>query len=102
MGGWAGSAGLIWYVLKMRKKIDAGAEFFQTQAIHDPDVFKRPMDRIADIEASVTVGIVPLKSAGIAKYMTADVAAVNVPDDMIERISEAPKEDFKQASLEMS
>jgi methylenetetrahydrofolate reductase (NADPH) len=97
-----GSDDLELQLLKMQKKIDAGAEFFQTQAVYDPDVFRQFMNRIADVDVPIMVGIVPLKSAGMAKYMTANVAGVNVPDAMIERIGAAAKEDRKSVSVEMS
>jgi len=97
-----GSDDLELQLLKMEKKTDAGARFFQTQAVYDPEVFKRFMDRAAGIGLPVMVGIVPLKSAGMANYMNANVAGVNVPDAMVQRISEAPKEDRKRVSVEMS
>jgi len=89
-------------VIKMKKKIDAGAEFFQTQAIYEPDVFARFMERAGKLNAPVMVGIVPLKSAGMARYMTENVAGVRVPKKMIKRIKEAPKGDRKKVSTEMS
>ena len=89
-------------LIKMRKKIDAGAEFFQTQAIYEPEVFARFMERAEKLGAPVMVGIVPLKSAAMARYMTENVAGVRVPDEMVERLKQTPKDDRKKVSVEMS
>jgi len=97
-----GSSNLETQLIKMKKKIDAGAEFFQTQAVYDPDSFARFMDRAGRLGAPVMVGIVPLKSAGMAKYMNENVAGVRVPDAMVQRMADAPKADRRKVSAEMS
>ncbi|MBS3763995.1 MAG: methylenetetrahydrofolate reductase [Planctomycetes bacterium] len=89
-------------LIKMQKKIDAGAEFFQTQAVYDADLFARFMESAAEFGAPVMVGIVPLKSAGMARYMTQNVAGVNVPDEMVQRMKDTAKPDRKKVSAEMS
>jgi methylenetetrahydrofolate reductase (NADPH) len=89
-------------LLKMQKKIEAGAEFFQTQAVFDPDVFARFMERAHKLGTPVMVGIVPLKSAGMAKYMNTSVAGVNVPDRIIDRMKQTAKEDRKKVSVEIA
>jgi len=89
-------------LIKMKKKIDAGAEFFQTQAVYEPDVFAKFMEKAGKLGAPVMVGIVPLKSAGMARYMTENVAGVRVPKEMVQRIKKAPKADRKKVSTEMS
>ena len=88
--------------IKMQKKIDAGAEFFQTQAVYDPDRFARFMDRASTFGVPVMVGIVPLKSAGMARYMNESVAGVQVPAEMIQRMKKTPKGDRKKVSAEMA
>jgi len=89
-------------LIKMEKKIAAGAEFFQTQAIYEPDVFAAFMKRAEKFGAPVMVGIVPLKSAGMAKYMNNNVAGVRVPKKMIKRMADAPKSDRKKVSAEIA
>jgi methylenetetrahydrofolate reductase (NADPH) len=89
-------------LLKMQKKIEAGAEFFQTQAVFDPDVLARFMERAHKLGTPVMVGIVPLKSAGMAKYMNTSVAGVNVPDRIIDRMKQTAKEDRKKVSVEIA
>ena len=88
--------------IKMKKKIDAGAEFFQTQAVYDPDRFARFMDRASTFGVPVMVGIVPLKSAAMARYMNESVAGVQMPTEMIQRMKETPKGDRKKVSAEMA
>jgi methylenetetrahydrofolate reductase (NADPH) len=97
-----GSDDLEMQLIKMRKKIDAGAEFFQTQAVFDPDAFSRFMEKAARYSVPVMVGIVPLKSAAMADYMNANIAGVSVPGPIIDRLRETPKEDRKKVSIEIA
>lgn len=97
-----GSDELETQLLKMEKKISAGAQFFQTQAVYEPEVFERFMDRAGAFGVPVMVGIVPLKSAGMARYMTANVAGVRVPKDMTKRMASTAKADRKKVSTEIA
>jgi 5,10-methylenetetrahydrofolate reductase len=73
-------------ILKMEKKIDAGAQFFQTQAVYDTEKFKQFMKEVSHLNVPVMAGVVILKSAGMARYMNASVAGVNVPEGLIEEL----------------
>lgn len=73
-------------IIKMEKKIEAGAEFFQTQAVYDLKVFENFLSKIKHIKVPVMAGIVLLKSAGMARYMNKNVAGVSVPDDLIKEM----------------
>ena len=97
-----GSDDLDLQLLKMQKKISAGAEFFQTQAVFDPDLFSRFMEKAAKFGVPVMAGIVPLKSAGMAAYMNANIAGVTVPEAIIDRLRETRKEDRKRVSIEIA
>jgi len=77
--------------IKFEKKVDAGAEFFQTQAIYDLDNFARFMDYARQFPVKVLAGIVLLTSARMAKYMTENVPGIFVPQDLIDELSSAPK-----------
>jgi methylenetetrahydrofolate reductase (NADPH) len=96
-----GSDDLDAQLIKMKKKIKEGAEFFQTQAFYEAEVFERFMSRVSSFGVPVMAGIVPLKSAGMARYMNENVAGVRVPDEMIQRMGDTPKADRKQVSAEM-
>lgn len=73
-------------LIKMEKKIRAGAKFFQTQAVYEPDKFAGFMKKVSSFKVPVLVGIVVLKSVGMARYMNANVAGVFVPDSLIEEL----------------
>jgi len=76
-------------IMKMEKKIQNGAQFFQTQAVFEPAVFEKFMKRVAQFKVPVLVGVIPLKSAGMARFMNKNVAGVSVPDPLIEQITKA-------------
>jgi len=73
-------------LLKMERKIKAGAQFFQTQAVYDPEVFRRFMESAKEFGVPVMLGCVLLKSAGMARYMNKNVAGVSVPDSIIDEM----------------
>ncbi|MFO8006568.1 MAG: methylenetetrahydrofolate reductase [Candidatus Brocadiia bacterium] len=75
-------------IIRMRKKIQAGARFFQTQAVYDVDQFAEFMDQVSDFGVPVLCGIVLLKSVGMARFMNANVSGVDVPETLIKRLKE--------------
>ena len=76
-------------LIKMEKKIKAGARFFQTQAVYDPSAFAEFMKRAGKFGVPILAGIIPLKSAGMARFMNKNVSGVFVPDKLIEKMSAA-------------
>lgn len=89
-------------VIKMKKKIDAGAKFFQTQAVYEPEKFERFMNQAKDFKVPVIAGIVLLKSAAMAKYMNDNVAGINVPDNIINEFETTSKEKRKEKAVEVT
>ncbi|MBN2240242.1 MAG: methylenetetrahydrofolate reductase [Dehalococcoidales bacterium] len=89
-------------IIKMKKKIDAGAKFFQTQAIYEPEKFVKFMDSVKGYNVPVIAGLVLLKSAAMAKFMNANVAGIVVPDAMIEELEATDKADRKKKSVEIA
>ncbi|NLO72506.1 MAG: 5,10-methylenetetrahydrofolate reductase [candidate division WS1 bacterium] len=87
-------------IMKLRKKVAAGAQFVQTQAVYDPEKFAEFMRQVEGLGVPIFAGIVMLKSAGMAKYMNNNVAGVTVPDEMIERMKKA--EDKVATSIEIT
>ncbi len=71
---------------KMERKVAAGCDYFQTQAVFEPEKFIRFMEKAKQFGKPVQVGIIIPKSAGMAKFMNNNVAGVHVPDDMIEEL----------------
>lgn len=76
-------------IIKMEKKIEAGAVFFQTQAVYDIKVFENFLNKTRHLKTTILAGIVLLKSAGMAKYMNKNVAGVSVPDSLIKEMEGA-------------
>ena len=76
-------------IMKMEKKVKAGAQFFQTQAVYEPERFEDFMNQVKYLDVPVMVGIVLLKSAGMARFMNANVAGVHVPESLIEEMAGA-------------
>ena len=89
-------------LIKMERKIAAGARFFQTQAVYDAGHFEQFMKRVEPFKVPVLVGIIPLKNAGMAKYMNANVAGVFVPDDLIQKMANAPKEEREKTGVQIA
>jgi 5,10-methylenetetrahydrofolate reductase len=81
-------AALEMQIIKMEKKIAAGARFFQTQGIFDLDLFERFMKRVEGFKIPVIGGIILLKSAGMARFMNKNVAGVSVPEPLIKEMEE--------------
>jgi 5,10-methylenetetrahydrofolate reductase len=86
-------------IAKMEKKIAAGAEFFQTQAVYDIKVFQNFLSKIKHLKTTILAGIVLLKSAGMAKYMNKNVAGVFVPDNFISEMQEAKDKVAKSVEI---
>jgi methylenetetrahydrofolate reductase (NADPH) len=93
-------AGFELQIIKMEKKINAGARFFQTQAIYEPDAFARFIKRVKGFKVPVLAGIIPLKSVGMARFMNKNVAGVFVPEELINKMAAA--EDKAQMGLEIA
>jgi len=76
-------------IIKMEKKIAAGARFFQTQAVYDIDTFAKFMKRVEGFNIPVLAGVIPLKSVGMARFMNRNVAGVFVPEELIDEMAKA-------------
>jgi methylenetetrahydrofolate reductase (NADPH) len=79
-----------WRVTRLAKKIEAGADFIQTQCIYNMDRF-REFIRVANEEGLtekvyILAGVTPMKSVGMARYMKAKVPGMDVPDEIIDRL----------------
>ena len=79
---------------KMERKVMAGAEYFQTQAVFEPEKFIEFMEKAKQFGVPVQLGIIIPKNVGMVRYMNANVAGIHVPDDMIEELK-ADKEKTK-------
>ncbi len=87
-------------LIKMEKKVRAGASFIQTQGIFDAERFAAFMNQAKDLGVPIIAGIILLKSAGMARFMNENVAGVHVPDPLIEAMANA--EDRVKKSIEIA
>jgi len=89
-------------LLKFEKKIEAGAEFFQTQAIYDLNKFAKFMEYARQFPVKILAGIILLVSAKMAKYMTENVPGVFVPQNLIDELASAPKGEAINKGIEIA
>jgi methylenetetrahydrofolate reductase (NADPH) len=93
-------------VARLAKKVKAGADFVQTQAVFDLERFERFMsavrERGLDRKVHILAGVVPLRSANAARYMKTKVSGMSVPDEMVERMKAAqdPKKEGVRICVE--
>jgi len=89
-------------LIKFEKKVEAGAEFFQTQAIYDLDNFAKFMEYASQFPVKILAGIVLLVSARMAKYMTENVPGIFVPQYLIDELASAPKGEALKKGIEIA
>jgi len=89
-------------LIKFEKKVQAGAEFFQTQAVYDLDSLGRFMNVARQYPVKILAGIVLLVSARMAKYMTENVPGIFVPPNLIQELEQAPKGTALQKGIEIA
>ena len=89
-------------LIKFEKKVEAGAEFFQTQGIYDLDNFAKFMEHARQFPVKILAGIILLSSARMAKFMTANVPGIFVPQSMIDELAATPKEEMLNKGIEVA
>lgn len=89
-------------LIKMEKKVDAGARFFQTQAIYEPEKFEKFMDKAQTFNVPVMAGVVVLKSAAMARFMNQNIAGISVPESIIAELEDTTKEMRKGKAVEIT
>ncbi len=89
-------------LIKFEKKIEAGAEFIQTQAVYDLDKFKVFMDYARQFHAKILAGVILLTSAPMARFMNKNIAGVSVPQDLIDEMASAPKGQALNKGIEIA
>lgn len=94
-------------VVRLAKKVEAGADFIQTQAVYDVKAFATAVGRAHDMglteRTAILPGIIVPKSAGMLRYMNANVPGISVPDELIERMKSAddPKSEGMNVTIEL-
>jgi 5,10-methylenetetrahydrofolate reductase len=94
-------------LIRLYKKIEAGAHFIQTQPVFDLEIFTRWMDRIVQMglheKTAILAGVMPVRSAKALLYMKDEVPGVKINDEYIDRMRQAsnPKEEGVKMALEI-
>jgi methylenetetrahydrofolate reductase (NADPH) len=91
---------------RLATKVEAGAEFIQTQCIFNLKRFKEWMDLVRDLgmdnKVYILGGITPLKSARMAEYMAKQVAGMDVPEEIISRMKSVPAKEQRQEGIKIA
>ena len=91
--------------LRLGKKAKAGAQFIQTQMIYNVPKFAEYMKRVCDLglheRVYVMAGVGPIKSLGAARYMASKVPGMDVPDEIVQRMQDAPKEKRQEEGVQI-
>lgn len=94
-------------VVRLAKKVKAGADFIQTQGVFDISKFAKWMEMVRnrglDREVHILAGVIPIKSVGMARYMRDNVSGITVPDEIVTRLEDAKdvKEEGQNICLEI-
>ncbi len=82
-------------VYRLAKKIEAGADFIQTQAVYNMDRFQLFVNQAIDMglteKCYILAGVIPIKSLGMARYMKTNVPGIDIPDQIMKRLQGAEK-----------
>ncbi|MFA5479914.1 MAG: methylenetetrahydrofolate reductase [Candidatus Muiribacteriota bacterium] len=88
------------HVIKFKKKVEAGAQFFQTQVVFETDKFIKFQKKIKNHNVPVIAGISLLKNYEFAKFLDETVPGLNVPEDLLERMKNS--KDYKKERIEIA
>jgi methionine synthase / methylenetetrahydrofolate reductase(NADPH) len=74
---------------RFERKLEAGADFVITQAVYDPELFVRVLDRIGPLPVPLLLELMPLHNAKNAEFIHNELAGVTLPGDVLERMKVA-------------
>ncbi|MFQ5991235.1 MAG: methylenetetrahydrofolate reductase [Nitrospiraceae bacterium] len=89
-------------LVKFETKVNAGAQFFQTQAIYQPEKFAGFMQQVRKFKVKVLAGILVLRSARMAEFLNANIPGIAVPDEMIAELRAAGPNRERDAGVEIA
>jgi methylenetetrahydrofolate reductase (NADPH) len=91
---------------KFARKVEAGADFFQTQAVYDMDNFQRFMEQAREITAGTNVkimaGLVVLTGLNMARFMNRAIPGISVPDALLEELADVPQKEQLRKGMEIT
>ena len=92
-------------VLRLKKKVEAGADFIQTQCVFNLEKFEAWMRLVREKKlhekVHILAGVMPLKSYRMAKYVKKNVPGIDIPDDILEELKSTPKEEVKEKGIDL-
>ncbi|MEJ2047704.1 MAG: methylenetetrahydrofolate reductase [Dehalococcoidia bacterium] len=92
-------------VIRLAKKIEAGADFIQTQCVYNLPRFREWLKRLREVglteKVFILAGVTPLKSARMADYMASNVAGMDIPESVLKRMGGVPKEKAREEGLKI-
>jgi methylenetetrahydrofolate reductase (NADPH) len=95
-----------WRVHRLAKKIEAGADFIQTQCIYNMEKMREWVRQANDMglteKTYILAGVTPMKSLGMARYMKSKVPGMDVPDDVIKRLQGVDKKKQADEGIKMA
>ena len=94
-----GAADLTTELQRMEDKVQAGAQFFQTQAVYDPGTFETFMNAAQQYNVAVIAGVLLLKSGTMAQYLNDNVPGISVPAVLIRELEEAQDRAVKSVEI---
>jgi len=97
-----GAADMAFEVENTRRKIEAGAQFMQTQAIYDTDALARFVDAAHLGDTALLAGVIPLKSAKMAAWLNGNVPGIRVPQALIDKMEAAGPEGEAEKGVEIA
>jgi 5,10-methylenetetrahydrofolate reductase len=89
-------------LIKMEKKIAAGAEFFQTQTVYDPALFERFVRKAETFGVPIQLGVVLIKSEKMGQFMNQNVSGITVPESWLKQLGGTAKGEAKEKCVEMT
>lgn len=87
-------------IMKYEKKIEAGAEFAQTQVVYDTQTMEKLKDTTSHLDIPILIGVAPLRSVGMAKFMASNVPGVTIPKEMLDELVNS--KDIKETTLDIT
>lgn len=88
-------------VKKLRDRVEAGADFAITQAVYDPEVFRRFYEEVKGLEVPLIVGVIPLKSYPFACYLQEKVPGIVIPERSLQRMAQAPPGEARRVGVQI-
>ena len=88
--------------VKMEEKVASGAQFFQTQAIFEPDALEKFMATAKNFNVPILAGIIVLKSAKMANYLNSYLPGISIPENMIKSLDLSNRDAIKKESISIT